>query len=103
MRDVSHIDDCSAEEIARARCNANELEMMKKTDVIKALSMMNKGGLQTPQDDPWHCSRGLEARAREGAARKGQTGQVRGMLFSMNKTCSGMRRLQPRGNRARLL
>jgi hypothetical protein len=68
--DVLHIDDYSDEDIACTWYDANELEMIKKTDVINTLSMMNKGGLQIPEDNPWYCCRGLESFTREGSARK---------------------------------
>ena len=70
MHNVLHINDYSDKEIACTRYDANELEMIKKTDVIKTLSMMNKGGLQIPQDNPWYCCHGLESFTREGSARK---------------------------------
>jgi hypothetical protein len=69
-RDVLHINDYSAEEIACTRYDANELEVIKKTDVIKTLSMMNKVGMQIPENNLWYCCRGLEAYTREGSARK---------------------------------
>ena len=70
MHNVLHINDYSDKEIACTRYDANELEMIKKTDVIKTLSMMNKSGLQIPQDNPWYCCHGLESFTREGSARK---------------------------------
>jgi hypothetical protein len=49
--------------------DAEELKAIKKTDVIKTLSMMN-GGVQIPEENPWYCSHGLESYTREGSTRK---------------------------------
>jgi hypothetical protein len=64
-----HINDYSDEEIASAWYNADELETIKKTDVINTLSMM-KGGVKIPEANPFYSSRGLESLTREGFTKR---------------------------------
>jgi hypothetical protein len=66
IHNVLHINDYSDEEIACAWYDADELETIKKIDVIYTLSMM-KGGLRIPEDNPWYCGRGLESFTQEGS------------------------------------
>jgi hypothetical protein len=66
IHNVLHINDYSDEEIACAWYDADELETIKKMDVIYTLSMM-KSGLRIPVDSPWYCGRGLESFTQEGS------------------------------------